>query len=291
AGAPPREPTVDGIRRLLKSHPDTVVLTCTRQGAHAMNELAMQALFPSGRPLVVLPADVDSNPDNYEDGQLLEDASALQSLQLPIYRGMRLVFTRNVRKDLDYVNGMDGKVLSFDPSTQALEVLTATGFRVMVWPWTDVERGDLTYYPIKAGYADKIMKFQGAELTHVTAFLDRAGIPGAAYTDFLIGGLVDAEHFQPVDALWSTPDASDQKDGRLTANGWESSQFHNSKERTKFLRLMGGQKFVEAAKALEAGVDDDQVFELIAGEWVEAKEDEEEEFEVNADAPTVELLA
>ena len=142
----------------------------------------MQALFPSGRPLVVLPADVDSNPDNYEDGQLLEDASALQSLQLPIYRGMRLVFTRNVRKDLDYVNGMDGKVLSFDPSTQALEVLTATGFRVMVWPWTDVERGDLTYYPIKAGYADKIMKFQGAELTHVTAFLDRAGIPGAAYT-------------------------------------------------------------------------------------------------------------
>ena len=72
-------------------------------------------------------------------------------------------------------------------------------------------------------------------------------------------------------------------------------------ERMKFLRLMGGQKFAEAAKALaprlhylgetsgaeqnesaarraeEAGVDDDQVFELIAGEWVQAKEAEEEE--------------
>ncbi|CAE7466183.1 CPK28 [Symbiodinium natans] len=97
-------------------------------------------------------------------------------------------------------------------------------------------------------------------------------------------------------AIWSMPEAeklsSEQKDGRLTANGWESSQFHNSKERMKFLRLMGGQKFAEAAKALEAGVDDDQVFELIAGEWVQAKEaEEEEEFEVNADAPTVELLA
>ena len=67
-----------------------------------------------------------------------------------------------------------------------------------------MERGDLTYYPIKASYADTIIKFQGAEL----AFLDRAGIPGAAYTalsrvsygkDFLIGGLVNAVHFQPVD--------------------------------------------------------------------------------------------
>ena len=81
----------------------------------------------------------------------------------------------------------------------------------------------------------------------------------------------------------------------------------------KFLRLMGGQKFVEAAKALapcshvllhagrglsfdlgmtkEAGVDDDQVFELIAGEWVEAKEDVEEEEEDKAEFMTPFALA
>eukprot|EP00439_Symbiodinium_sp_Y106_P084219 s878_g25.t1 len=110
------------------------------------------------------------------------------------------------------------------------------------------------------------------------------------------GARLREEARQKRKALWTTPEAEkageEAKDGRLTANGWESSQFHNSKERTKFLRLMGGQKFVEAAKALEAGVDDDQVFELIAGEWVQAKDDEEEEeFEVSADAPTVELLA
>lgn len=38
---------------------------------------------------------------------------------------------------------------------------------------------------------------------------------------------------------------------------------------------MGGQKFVDAALALEGELDDEKVFELIAGEWVEAKEAEE----------------
>ena len=50
-----------------------------------------------------------------------------------------------------------------------------------------------------------------------------------------------------------------------------------AQERLKFLRLMGGQKFVDAALALEGELDDEKVFELIAGEWVEAKEPEEEQ--------------
>ena len=42
----------------------------------------------------------------------------------------------------------------------------------------------------------------------MTVYLDASGVPGAAYTalsrvsygkDFLIGGIVRAEHFQPVD--------------------------------------------------------------------------------------------
>ena len=51
AWAPP-QPSVEGVRKLLKAHPDTVVLTSTRQGADGMNELALQALFPSRRPLL-----------------------------------------------------------------------------------------------------------------------------------------------------------------------------------------------------------------------------------------------
>lgn len=99
-------------------------------------------------------------------------------------------------------------------------------------------------------------------------------------------------------ALWNTgvTEASDgvEREGRLTANGWESSHFQSNKERLKFLRLMGGQKFVDAATSMEGDLDDEKVFELIRGEWVEAKEDEEddeEEFNIREDAATVELMA
>lgn len=99
-------------------------------------------------------------------------------------------------------------------------------------------------------------------------------------------------------ALWNTgvTEASDgvEREGRLTANGWESSHFQSNKERLKFLRLMGGQKFVDAATSMEGELDDEKVFELIRGEWVEAKEDEEddeEEFNIREDAATVELMA
>lgn len=200
---------LEAMQKLLKAHPNTVILTCTRRGQHTMNEVALKALFPRHPALVVLPADVDSNPENYdEEGKLLQDASALKAAQLPLFKGMRVVFTRNVRKDIDYVNGMDGTVVAYHKKTKAVEVLTQTNFRVMVWPWTDVERGNATYYPMKAGYADTILKFQGAELPHVTVVLDAKGVPGAAYTalsrvsygtDYLLGGVVEAAHFQPVD--------------------------------------------------------------------------------------------
>ena len=72
-----------------------------------------------------------------------------------------------------------------------------------VWPWTDSELGHKTYYPVRPGYASTVLKFQGAELEHVTAYLD---VPGAAYTaasrsqkgsDILFGGKLTAEHFKP----------------------------------------------------------------------------------------------
>ena len=185
-----------------------MVLTCTRKGAQTINELALQALFPRFPPLAVLDGDVASNPENYDDGALLEDLRALRPLRLPIFKGMRAIFTHNVRKDVDFVNGMDCVVQGYEGRTKAVEVLTATGHRVMVWPWTDPELGNLSYYPLKAGYADTIIKYQGAELSHVTAFLDCPGVPGAAYTalnrvsfgkDVLVGGVVTAPHFQPVD--------------------------------------------------------------------------------------------
>ena len=169
--------------------------------------MALKALFPKRPPLVTVEADYESVPENWTEGELVEK-SLLKLLQLRIYKGAKVCFTRNVRKDIDYVNGMDATVQGYHAHSKAVEVFTETGHRVMVWPWSDPELDGLTYYPLKPGYADTVMKLQGAELEHVTAFLDAEQVPGAAYTalsrvshgtDFLIGGSVQAEHFQPVD--------------------------------------------------------------------------------------------
>ena len=212
AWTPPGKPTAEGIRKLFKAHPQTVVLACRRKGAFDVNKLALEALFPKYKPLVTVDADVESNPANWTRGpqgqQILKDHDFLTKTKLDIFKGARVCFTRNVRKDIDFVNGMDAEVVGYHPASKAVEVMTATNHRVMVWPWSDADLGGMTYYPLKAGYADTIMKYQGAELKHVTVFLDAAKVPGAAYTalsrvsygkDFLIGGSVKAEHFQPMD--------------------------------------------------------------------------------------------
>ena len=95
---------------------------------------------------------------------------------------------------------------AWDAVTRSLVVITATGKRVAVTPWSDVDMGGKVYYPLRLGYCSTIMKFQGAELAHVTVYLDRMHVPAAAYTAMsrvrfgaqcLIGGWVQPDHFTP----------------------------------------------------------------------------------------------
>ena len=203
AWRPPGPPTVQGLRKLLKARPETTVL---RRGAAKVNECALKALFPKHPPLVTLPADVDSNPANYHRGTL-KPVEELEPSEMPVFKGMRVYLTRNVRKDVDFVNGMEATVLKYDAGTGGLLVRTTTGFVVGVWPWTDPERGGLSYYPVRPGYASTILKFPGAELPHVVVYLDAPNVPAAAYTaisrvgrykDFLLAGIVTASHFTPI---------------------------------------------------------------------------------------------
>jgi hypothetical protein len=205
AWTPPGPPTAEGLRKLLHAHPDTTILTCTRIGAQRVNECALEALFPHYPPMVILDGDLETNPDNYFEGQLKAFKECKPS-RIPIYKGMKVYLTKNVRKDIDFVNGMSCDVLGFDRRTKGLQVRTATGYIVVVWPWCDRDHGNHVYYPLRPGYASTILKFQGAELKHVTVYLDAEGVPGAAYTalsrvsygsDFLIGGIVKEEHFIP----------------------------------------------------------------------------------------------
>ena len=199
-------PTVDDIRRVLREHPRTEILTCTRLGAHTINELAVAAKFPRRLPLATIDGDLEANPANYRSGRLLSDRGQLKALRVQVYRGMSLYITQNIRKDTDVVNGMKAKVVGFDVRSKGLRLLTATGYKVVLWRWTDPEHGGRAFYPVRPGYASTVNKFQGAELEHVTLYLDCPGVPGAAYTamsrvkrgrDCLIGGAVTRHHFTP----------------------------------------------------------------------------------------------
>ena len=66
-------------------------------------------------------------------------------------------------------------------------------------------KGNVSYYPIRPGYASTVIKYQGAELPFVVLYLD-AVAPGAAYTAMsrvkygqqcIIGGNVEPRHFTP----------------------------------------------------------------------------------------------
>ena len=115
-------------------------------------------------------------------------------------------FARNVDKARDFVNGGKATIEFYDEASKALVVLTESGHRIPVRPWTDQNLDNRTYHPIKPGYASTVLKLAGAELPHCVLWLDVPNVPGAACTgmsrvqyskDLLIGGNLNADHFTP----------------------------------------------------------------------------------------------
>ena len=168
----------------------------------------MEALFEQRRrrPLIeALQGDLETNPRNYREQKLKPDEE-LEPLHFAVYKDMDVFLTKNVRKDINFVNGMLARVLNFNPQTQSLRVKTRTGHLIEVWRYSDPEHSGLAYYPVRPGYCSTILKMQGAELDHISVYLDAPKVPGAAYTalsrvrrlgDFLIGGKVTDMHFTP----------------------------------------------------------------------------------------------
>ena len=205
-----QQPTLADIRRILRAHPNTTMMAISRRAAQELNDLAVQVKFPKRKPLEIIDADLETNPANYDQhGALFKDARDLTPLKMPVHKGMRVYLTQNIRKETDFVNGMNATVERYDRNTRGLWVITDTGYRNILWPWSDpnFSHGNKTYYPVRPGYASTVMKYQGAELDHVTLYLDTQHVPGAAYTamsrvkkgkDILIGGGVERAHFTPV---------------------------------------------------------------------------------------------
>eukprot|EP00438_Fugacium_kawagutii_P025799 Skav209824 [mRNA] locus=scaffold2424:121002:121373:+ [translate_table: standard] len=121
---------------------------------------------------------------------------------------MRLYLTRNVNKEADFVNGMSCTVENYDSASKCLHVVTKTGRQLAVYPMTDYvpDCGYVTAYPVRPGYAGAMHKLQGAELEHITVWLDIKNAKAAGYValsrvqtdnDYLLGGVVTVKHFRP----------------------------------------------------------------------------------------------
>ena len=176
-----------------------------------MNDLAQRVFFEQHghSSLGVVPADYESNPDNFDEttGNLWVDRPR-EALLLTLYEGLRVRLTRNMDKSRDFVNGMAAVVRSFVTGRTGLVFETETGEVLCVYPVTDddVSGGRVTSYPLRLGYADTVHAFRGAELPHVTFWPDRAGCPAAGYValsrvrkdrGYLLGGSISAEQFVP----------------------------------------------------------------------------------------------
>ena len=197
------KPTVEDVKRLLDTYPETTFLAATRKGANTLDDLCMQARFRNKRPLAVVPGDIESWAENYNEKKELKPRKKLRRRPVPIHKGMPVYLTRNIRKDIDYVNGMKCTVLKWNEERQTVTVQTDTGKIFAVGPEPDDRLGDLVYYPLRPGFASTILKKQGTELPHVVVYLD-ACVRAAAYTAMsrvkfqsqcLIGGWVTPEHF------------------------------------------------------------------------------------------------
>ena len=139
-----------------------------------------------------------SNMDNY-DGSYMVDA---QPLMQPIFVGMKMILTKNLNKQIGFVNGMGAVIQNMD--RYGIEVLTEQNKTIMVHPWTAEDRR--VHFPFRVGYASTLHKVQGATLEHVTMWLDVRNMPAAAYVaisrvrrdeDWRYIGNVCVHHFTP----------------------------------------------------------------------------------------------
>ena len=174
-----------------------------------MNDLSIWTLFTTRRrpELATLPVDWESNAENYDEQNNIAKGHAPQPLHMKLYRGMRVHLCRNMNKKADFVNGMEATVMDYDPSRKYTHVLTQTQRHLAVYPISEYvpECGSVTAYPMRLGYAST-HQLQGAELRHITVWLDVAFMKAARYvalsrvqrdSNYLIRGRVSQRHFIP----------------------------------------------------------------------------------------------
>ena len=192
-------PSEADVRAVFGEDPSTVFVTITKAAAADINDIAVASFFPDQAPLAVVPGDPDANPANFRGPR----QEAWEPAPVPIFVGARVQLTKNIHKEMDYVNGMGATILGLQQG--GVRVRTDTGFVLVVYPWTDGETR-ATYHPMRLGYANTLTKLQGATLDSMTLFLDVPNIPAAGYvalsrvrydSQWRFVGYLTRHHFTP----------------------------------------------------------------------------------------------
>ncbi len=145
----------------LKDYPQHLVLSFTRHSASVVNSVIIENTF-SSKPLAEFKLD---DNETY-----------------PIFKGMKLLLTRNINKSLGFVNGQFVNVVNAQRST--LIVKTSNNTILTVHPVTSLDKNahKIVKFPCLPGYCTTIAKIQGQTLKKVIVWFDKTHLPaGTAY--------------------------------------------------------------------------------------------------------------
>jgi len=167
------EPSQREISEILAEKPHTLFCTISRRACGLLNTLAVESIFADAPPMATLPSDPESNVHNYVGSRMVKE----DPLPVSVFVGMRVTLTKNLNKEVGYVNGMGAEVLGMN--NNAMVVRTDQGRVISIFPWTSERR--IVHYPFRLGYATTLHKIQGATVEHLTLWLDVPNMPAAAY--------------------------------------------------------------------------------------------------------------
>ena len=195
--------------QLLRQHPNTTIVTCTRRACVLVNRLATEVLFVdrNKKPIGTVALDYECNEDNYDKTGRLRKGP-LEAAKTEVFEGHKIFLTRNLDKENGFVNGMSATIEGYDARSNCLQVVTKLGKTLAIYPYTEEVpgHGRITSFPVRLGYSSTIPKIQGTTLEHITIWLDRPGCRAAAYvamsrvekdTDYLLAGNLKTKHFIP----------------------------------------------------------------------------------------------
>lgn len=156
-------PTDLDIHRALVEHPESTVVTVTRNATNRVNKVAIDLLFQDEIPLAVVQSNCEFPP-------------------VLIYKDMSVIITQNRDKLNHVVNGQRATVHMVERRTVFLKLPSGNIVNVYIVTST-TEQGNLERcYPFVPGYAVTICKSQGQQLNKIILWMDSLYVPeGAGY--------------------------------------------------------------------------------------------------------------